>query len=68
MNQRIKELSEQLIAASAAFDITEVKRLSKEIAEITKPPSFSDSWNYENKTPEPEKGSFSDHWNFSERR
>ena len=61
---KVTELSEQLIAAAAAGNTDEMMKLSKEIISAAQPPTFSETWNYENKPAETKRGSFADYWNY----
>ena len=60
----IEELSRQLIEAGATGDNDRLKEITEQLIEATKPPSFSEIWNYEQRTPEPAKDGFSKYWNF----
>ena len=64
---KVKDLSDQLIAAAAAGNDKEMMRLSKELVSAAQPPTFSKVWNYERTPPEAEKGSFSDYWNYQKK-
>ena len=61
---KVTELSEQLIAAAAAGNTDEMMKLSKELVSVAQPPTFSETWNYENKPAETKRGSFADYWNY----
>lgn len=61
---KVTELSEQLIAAAAAGNTDEMMKLSKELVSAAQPPTFSETWNYENKPAETKRGSFADYWNY----
>ena len=61
---KVTELSEQLIAAAAAGNSEEMMKLSRELVSAAQPPTFSETWNYENKPAETKRGSFADYWNY----
>lgn len=61
---KVTELSERLIAAAAAGNSEEMMKLSKELVSAAQPPTFSETWNYENKPAETKRGSFADYWNY----
>ena len=63
----MSDLTEQLIAATAAGAVEEIQRITKQITEKGKKRSFSDVWNYENDTPTPEPGSFESVWQFTKK-
>lgn len=65
MSATVNELTEQLIAATRADDIGEIKRLTDQISQKAKPQSFSEAWNYANNPPAP--GSFESVWQFTKK-
>ena len=67
MKNTIQTLSDQLIAAAAAGNSEEMMKLSRELVSAAQPPTFSETWNYENKPAETKRGSFANYWNFEKK-
>lgn len=62
--EQILDLARQAKEAGAAGDAATVRRLTGELDALTQPPTFSETWNYENKPAETKRGSFADYWNY----
>ena len=62
--EHMKELAEQVQAAAAAGNLSEVNRITAEIERQQGPRNFTDAWNYANRIPDPQPGSFAEAWGY----